>query len=200
MTQNANATNASTNLLDKVVNIDPVGVIYNMTGDMVEDFVEQYLYSKGVDGVSAVKVHVKNEGRNNPYIAVYLFMNKDSKFIVSEIQSIPKVLRDKIDKVNISMSDDFKKIIAPLAGNDIESGRAEGNDYFVKLNIFRVIGMMLAVDRRKHSLTIMDAKKFPKGGNSLFSVMKGVQYTYGGSNNGDKYTRQINNLERKFDR
>lgn len=184
------------NLLDKTIDIEPVGVIYNLTSEMVENYVENYLYKSGVDGVSRVKLLVRNEGRTNPYISLYLFIDRNSKAIVSSVQSVPDILKDKIDKVRMNLSDDFKKIIRPLVGQDIESGRAEGRDVYVKLNIFRTVGMMLSVTPGKHNLTISDAKRLPKG-NAVFSVVKTSNYSYGSSDDGDKYSRQVNDLERR---
>jgi len=196
MNVNANNNMGGNNILDKTIDINPVGVIYNLTSEIIEDYVEQYLASKGVDNISRVKLMVRNEGKTSPYVALYLFLNKNSSAIVSNINSIPPVLRDKIDKVSVSMSDEFKKVVTPLTGNDIESGRAEGADYYVKLNIFRAIGMMLSADPRKHNLVITDAKRLPRG-NSVISVLKGTNYNYGGSSDNDKYSRQVDSLEKR---
>lgn len=189
-------TKTKETLLDTNIDVQPSGVFYNVTNDLIETFVEQYFTTQNVDGVSAVKVQVRTEGKTNPYVAIYAFVNQNSSGIISDIASIPPMLRGKVDKYNVRLSDDFKKILFPLCGSEIESGKADGKEYFVKLNIFRVVGMMLSVDPNKHSLVITDAQRLPKGG-SVISVMKSEKYNYGGNNNGDKYARQIDFFERK---
>lgn len=183
-------------LLDTNVDIQPSGVFFNVTNDTIENFVEQYLARQNINGVTAVKVQVRDEGKSHPYVAIYMFMNQNSSGIVSDINSIPPMLRNKVDKYNIRLSDDFKKILYPICGNEIESGKTDGKEYFVKLNIFRVVGLMLAADPNKHSIVITDAQRLPKG-NSVISIMKSERFNYGTNNDGDKYDRQINYLERK---
>ena len=129
-------TNNKVDLLEKNVDLNPVGVIYNLTGTMVENFVEDYLTSKGVDGISNVKVLLRNEGRNTSTVAAYLFINRNSKGIVSNERQVPPMLKGKLDKVNVKLSDELKQILVPIAGHEFKAGKAERGEYFVKLNIF----------------------------------------------------------------
>lgn len=185
-----------TTILDKTVEIEPSGVIYNITNDVIEEFVENFLSSKKVPGVTKVKVQVRNEGNTAPRVAIYMFLNKNSDAVISDINAIPQMLRNKIAKVNIRLSDDFKKTILPFTGNEIESGNADNREYFVKLDIFRVIGFMVAADPARHNLAITDAKRLPNG-NSIISVVKLESFNSTGGNNGDKYSRMIDNFERR---
>lgn len=191
----AESTKTST-LLDTNISIDPSGVIYNIDNTTIEDFVGEYLSRMNVNGIAKVKLLVKNEGKTNPNVAIYLFMNQNSDSIISDINSVPPQLRNKVDKYNVRISDEFKKIIYPLCGSNIESGKAEGKEYFVKLNIFRVVGLMLAAEPNKHSLVITDAKRLTNN-SSVISVVKSENYSYSTGNSGDKYARQIDYLEKK---
>ena len=122
---NPKANNNKYTILDRVVDVEPSGVIYTIKGSTVEEFVEEYLSRKNVDGVSEVKVRVHSEGRNRPDIALYLFMDQNSKGITSQMNNVPPMLRNKVDtKVNMSLSDDFRQILYPLCGNNIQSGKA----------------------------------------------------------------------------
>ena len=170
--------------------------MYNIKGSDVEEYVEDYLAKRGVNGVSEVKVRVRSEGKVHPEVAIYLFMNQDSKFISSEMNNVPAMLRNKVDnKVNMKLTDEFRKILYPLCGNEIRSGKAENREYFVKLDIFRAVGMMFSVNPNRHSLVITDAKNIPGG--SLISIVKNEKFFGSSGNKGDNRARQIDNLERR---
>lgn len=196
----ANAENKSYSILDRTVDIEPSGVMYTIKGSNVEEFVEEYLRKKNVDGVSEVKVRVRSEGKTRPEVAVYLFMRQDSNLISSQMSNVPPMLRNKVDvKVNMNLSEDFKQILYPLCGNDIKSGKAENREYYVKLDIFRAIGMMFAVNPKRHGLVISDAKIIPGGRDCIISVVKNETFSgFGGNNSGDNYDRQIDYLEKRY--
>ena len=196
----ANAENKNYSILDRTVDIEPSGVMYTIKGSNVEEFVEEYLRKKNVDGVSEVKVRVRSEGKTRPEVAIYLFMRQDSNLISSQMSNVPPMLRNKVDvKVNMNLSEDFRKILYPLCGNDIKSGKAENREYYVKLDIFRAVGMMFAVDPRRHGLVISDAKIIPGGRDCLISIVKNETFAgFGGNNGGDNYARQIDNLEKRY--
>ena len=186
-------------ILDSTVDIEPSGVIYSIKGSTIEEFVEEYLSKKNVDGVSEVKVRVRAEGKTRPEVAIYLFMSQDSKCISSQMQNVPPMLRNKVDsKVNMKLSEDFKKILYPLCGNEIKSGKADNREYYVKLDIFRAVGVMFSVDPRRHSLVISDAKIIPGGRDCVISVVKNEMFNGFSGNNGDSRARQIDYLEKRF--
>lgn len=186
-------------ILDRTVDIEPSGVIYSIKGSSIEEFVETYLANKNVDGVSEVKVRVRSEGRNRPEVAIYLFMNQDSKSISSEMNNVPPMLRNKVDsKVNMKLTEEFRKILYPLCGNDIKSGKAENREYYVKLDIFRAVGIMFAVNPNRHDLVISDAKVIPGGRDCVISVVKNERFSGFGGNGGDSRARQIDYLEKRY--
>jgi len=194
---NNTETNKKYSILDRAVDIEPSGVIYSIKGSNIEEFVEEYLTRKGVDGISEVKVRVRSEGKTRPEVALYLFMNQDSKYISSQMNNVPPMLRNKVDsKVNMKLTDDFRRILFPICGNDIKSGKADNREYYVKLDIFRAVGMMFAVNPNRHSLVISDAKIIPGGRDCIISVVKN-EIAGGFSGGGDNYARQIDYLEKR---
>ena len=197
MSNNANAKE-NYSILDRTVDIEPSGVIYSIKGSNVEEFVEEYLARKNVDGVSEVKVRVRSEGKTRPEVALYLFMDQNSKYISSQMNNVPPMLRNKVDsKVNMSLSDEFKNILYPLCGTNIKSGKAENREYYIKLDIFRAVGMMFAVNPRRHSLVITDARSIPGGRDSIISIVKNETFSGINSGGGDNRARQIDFLEKR---
>jgi len=190
--------NKKYSVLDKIVEVEPTGVIYSVKGSTIEEFVMEYLNRKNITGVSDARIRVRSEGRNRPEVVMYLFMDQNSRFISSEIQNVPAMLRNKVDtKGNLRITEEFREVLIPLCGKgDIQSGKID-REYFVRLDIFRVIGMMFAANPNYHHIAITDAMAYPDGRDSIISViknMKSVGYT---SNNTDKRSHQIDSIERK---
>ena len=191
--------NKKYSILDRTVDIEPTGVIYSIKGSNIEEYVEEYLRRKNVDGVSEVKVHVRSEGKTHPEVALYLFMDERSNCISSHMNNVPAMLKDKIDnKINMKLSDNFKQILFPLCGNEIQSGKAQNREYYIKMDIFRAVGLMFSANPSRHSLVISDAKTIPGGRDCIISVVKNESYNgFSGGNNGDNYARQIEYLEKR---
>ena len=191
--------NKKYSILDRTVDIEPTGVIYSIKGSTVEEYVEEYLRRKNVDGISEVKVHVRSEGKSHPEVALYLFMDEKSNCISSHMNNVPAMLKDKIEsKVNMKMTDNFKQILFPLCGNEIQSGKAQNREYYIKMDIFRAVGMMFSATPNRHSLVISDAKTIPGGRDCIISVVKNESYSgFSGGNSGDNYARQIDYLEKR---
>ena len=194
---NNNQKNAeNTNLLAKNVDIEPTGVIYNLRTSMIEEFVEDYLTRQNVDGIAAVEVAVEEGGKSNPYVSIYLFLKPDCKQIISDIDKVPSMLRNKVDKINVRLSDGLKKILSPLTGPEFKSGKIQSREYFVQLNIFRVIGLMFAAQPNKHKLVISDAKNIPSARDAIISVVKSEKTLYNNTPN-NKYRRAVEQLEKR---
>ena len=192
---NNNNYKGGNDLLAKTVDVDPTGIIYTFTGEMVEKYVYDYLTNKGVNGIASVEVRLKKSGRD-PLVVIYLFLSKNSNGVLSNEKVIPKMLEGKIDKVNVRLTEDMKRILLPLAGNEFKSGNAESNEYYVKLNIFQILGLMLSASYGKHRLTIAEASSIPGNKDFVFSVIKQEAYQKSTSNKTNKYSRQVEYLEK----
>lgn len=188
-------TRPKRNLLDKAVDIDPTGVLYDIKGTVIENFVEEYLASMKIDGVEKVYLKVQNEGYTNPRVALYLFMSTNSSMIASSADNVPVALKNKMDKISIRLKDELKKALYPLCGSEIEAGKKDNRTCYVQLNVFRALGLMLKVDPAVQQIVISNARR--EGRDSVISVIKQIKY-FGGKSTGntDKYARMIDDIER----
>lgn len=182
-------------LLSKNVSIEPTGVIYNLRGSHVEDFVESYLASRNINGIEKVAVVAKREGPNRPELAVYLFIDSRSEFIASSAKGIPANLRNKLDHVRVELSEDLKKILYPLCGKEIKCGKTERNMCYVELNIFRILALMFEVDHRQHNINIPSVTTIPQSNEPIFNVIKELKYR---SKKGDSDTDFYNHLAKNI--
>lgn len=196
MTEKNSERPVKRNLLDKAVDLEPSGVLYNVRGSMIENFVEEYLARKGIDGVEKVYLKVQNEGYTNPRVALYLFMSTNSSMIASSVDNVPVALRNKMDKISIRLKDELKNALYPLCGSEFEAGKKDSKTCYVQLNIFRAIGLMFKVDSATQQIVISNASR--EGRDSVISVVKQIKYVGGKSgNNTDKYARMIDDIERR---
>lgn len=195
MAETTNTTRPKRNILDKAVDIEPTGVMYDIKGSIIESFVEEYLARQNVDGVDRVCIKIQNDGYTNPRVALYLFMNANSSMLASSAVNVPSALKNKMDKINIRLKDELKKILYPICGSEIEAGNKDDRICYVRLNIFRVLGLMLKADVATHQIVIPAARR--EGRESIVSVIKQIRYTGNkNTNGGDKYARMIDAIER----
>jgi len=184
------------NLLDKAVDIEPTGVLYDIKGSMIENFVEEYLAALNIDGVEKVYLKVQSEGYTNPRVALYLFMSTNSSMIVSSADNVPAALKNKMDKISIKMKDELKKALYPLCGSDFEAGKKDNRTCYVQLNIFRALGLMFKADAATQQIVVSNARR--EGKDSVISVIKQIKYVGGKrTGNDDKYARMIDDIERR---
>lgn len=195
--QNPNNQNRQqkADLLAKSVNLEPVGVMYNVRGSMIEDYVVSYLTNRGVDGIANVKVLLSGEGRSTT-VAAYLFISKNSRGIISNERDIPPMLKGKVDKVNLKLSDDLKKVLVPIAGQEFKAGKADRGEYYVKLDIFYILGLMFSAVQGVHQLTIPTATSIPGTKDCVISLVKQERYHVANGGNKDNYSRQVVYLEK----
>ena len=174
MSQNNNVNNNVRNndLLNKSVNVDPIGVIYSITSTDVENYVYNLLQSKGIDGVQFVKCVVSgNEKR--PEVQVGVFMNKHSKNIRSNSRNndIADFLKKQLDSGLYYPDNDLATILKPLT-HEVKL-QLQGNQVICLLDIFRVLGLMLLVNPRFHNINIAEATRVKK--ESVMIVYKTVK-------------------------
>lgn len=184
------------NLLDKAVDLEPSGILYNVRGSMIENFIEEYLARKGIDGVEKVYLKVQNEGYTNPRVALYLFMSTNSSMIASSVDNVPVALRNKMDKISIRLKDELKTALYPLCGKEFEAGKKDNKTCYVQLNIFRAVGLMFKVDAATQQIVISNASR--EGRDSVISIVKQIKYVSGkGGTSTDKYAKMIDDIERR---
>lgn len=188
-----NEQNQTEKLLDKTVNIDPIGVIYNVMGSSIERFAFKYLEKAGIDGINAVTVAVKSEGIDRPFVQLFLFVSKNSTSLKSNAGSVPAALRHKMEETDVFLTDAAKKILSPLVSNGeirISKVPGKGEGYMIELNIFKVLGVMFMASPSEHALTIHSAKRLDSGDESILAVIKQIRPEYKvRDNSGNKYHR-----------
>lgn len=188
----------SNKLFETNVSIDPAGVLYDVKGADVSTFVENYLAERKVTGVNFVGVMIKREGSKNPDVTVYLFMDPNSKFINNELKNVPQQLRSKIADANMNLTKELREALTPLCGREIQFGKRNGQCY-IKLDIYRVLGLMLSAAPKESAIAIIQADQPRKGKDSLMRVAKMVKYqAYSGKDSSAKYMNMIEDIEDNY--
>lgn len=179
-------------LFETNVSIDPAGILYDIKGSDISAFVEGYLAEKKISGVEFVGVRVGREGTKNPTVSVYLFMDQNSKFINNELKNVPAQLKNKIADANMNLTKELRDVLTPLCGRDIQFGKRNGSCY-IKLNEFRVLGLMLNCVPKESTVAILQADGLRKNKDVLMRVAKLAQYQ--GYSKKDKSAKYLNAME-----
>lgn len=197
--QNNSAVNNrnQSSIMDTAVKIEPVAVVYNITNEEIENFVYTYLtQGKGIQGVQGVACRARKFGQS-PDISIYAFLDTSSEDIISNMRDIPPHLRNKMDLGGIRLADRLANAVRPLS-NELRCGLHDSeSSAWVKLDIFRVLGSMLAADRRRHNIVITRADDLKKKSISI-SVVKEMAPVYSGDNRqgqGDRFGNMIRDIE-----
>ncbi len=179
-------------LLDKAINVEPVGVVYNFKGNAIDEWVYNLLTNKfNIDGVEVVKTNVTRVGKN-PEVVVYVFIRPSSRNVKSNIARIPEHLRKRMDEGVYTADDHLRKALLPLC-DKFKLGTTRGL-VFCKLDIFKVLGAMLAVNPKQQTINILDINRMKK--DSVLTVMKSIKFVDENHDSSDKYSNIINQLER----
>ena len=186
--------NNNNELLNKSVNVDPVGVIYSITASDVEQYLYNLLQKQGIDGVQFVKCVVSgNEKR--PEVTVGVFLNKHSKNIVSNSRNndIADFLKKQLDSGLYYPDEALAKILKPLT-YEVKM-QLQGNQVICLLDIFRVLGLMLVANPRVHNINIAEATRIKK--DSVMIVYKTVKQS-GGFDNNDSAAKTLMKLSKRY--
>lgn len=178
------------------INIDPVAVVFNVENDVIENFVQSYLtHTRKIEGVAAIRLHVVRDGNRNPEVALYAFFDQNSKDVYTSVRNVPKHLRHKMDMGGYKASDNLYNALKPIA-KDFKLGADPRNGLvYIKLNIFRVLGLMLAADSRVHQLQITEVAKLKKK-KAVVSVIKQNKFIDRSDAGGfDKFSNIIDRIE-----
>jgi hypothetical protein len=183
-------------LLDKNVEIDPVGVVYNVTGTAIEDFVYNYLTDvKKIDGVSAIRVHVNRDGNQRPEISLYVFISMNSEDVASNLSKIPDLIKAKMDESVYRPSKKLESALWSLTREPKIGVHSQERLLYVKCNVFKALGIMFGVDPRVHELRILEVIKAKKK-NSIITVLKKDKFIdRDDAASFDKYQDMIDNIE-----
>lgn len=191
--QNANQDS----LLLTALPMSPVAVAYNVTSEEIENFIFNYLKNtKGVNGVATVRVKVGRDGGNRPQVSVFAFFDIDSTDIYSGLSRVPVHLRNRIETGGLRASDKLFNALKPLVrkGEFKLHNRSSQGLAFVELDVFKVFGLALAIDPRRHFLNILETQNLKKG-RAVISVMKSLRNIEQGESVRDRYDDILRNLE-----
>lgn len=175
------------------VKIDPVGVIYNVQKDDIESFVDNYLRNiKGIDTIG-VRAGAPRTGNRTPEVVVYAFFDQRSKDVVSKGGNIDSRLRDKIDFGGYHPTKQLADALKPLA----KDYRLETRDrmVYVKLNVFRVLGLMLGANPQTHQLQVTEVMKLKHRG-FIATVFKMDKFIGRDESSTDRLSSIIDRVER----
>ena len=182
-------------ILKNHVDAEPTGVIYAIRCSDIEKFVKGYLIDKGIDGVEAVVSKIKRDGNINPQMALYLFVNTNSDDLDSSAKNIPAVVRNRMEHIDINMKDKMKKVLYPLCGSEIKSGRQNNQICWIRLNVLRVVGLMFAAEPKAHRITIAAIGKIPASKDGIVTVIKEMKYDRGNNDSSDRFAHMIDDIE-----
>ena len=181
----------SNNLLDKVVNIQPVGVVYNLSGSDLKEFVLNYLNKMGISGIASVGTNMLRAGSSRPEIGLYVILETSSVDVTSNMRNIPSHIRKKMEGGGYRPSEKLKQALIPIC-KDI---RLVTKDRYViiKCDVFKVLALMFKADPRVHTLSIPEVAKIK--GDCIFTLIKGSKFVGEPEKGGDKFARLISEME-----
>ena len=189
------ANQTQNKLFETTVDIDPVAVVYNVQNDDIENFVYNYLTSaRNIDGVAAVRVHVVRDGNKNPEVSLYLFLDMSSSDVFSNLKNVPEHLRNKLDVGGFRASEKLFNALKPIVKDFKLSADPKEKLVYTKLDIFKVLGLMLAAERGKHNIVISEVVKLKKK-RSILTVIKSNKFIDKDEASFDKYASIIENEE-----
>lgn len=182
-------------LLSTSVDVEPVAVVYNLENTEIENFVVNYLNSRGIDRVSASRLHVLREGNARPEASLYVFLSLDSSDVMTDMKNVPEHLRHKMDVGGFRASDKLFNAVKPIVGEFKVHAQPREKVVYIKLNLFRTLGLMLAADSRKHQLVISEVSKLKKK-TAVFTVIKSTKFIDKDSGTGyDRFSSIIADIE-----
>lgn len=182
-------------LFQTTVDIDPVAVVYNVQNEDIENFVFNYLSNaRNIDGVVAVRVHVVRDGNKNPEVSLYLFLDMNSNDVFSNLKNVPEHLRSKMDVGGFRASEKLFNALKPIVKDFKLSADPKEKLVYTKLDIFKVLGLMLAAERGKHNIVISEVVKLKKK-RSILTVIKSNKFIDKDDASFDKFASIIENEE-----
>lgn len=193
--QGTKARTSGLKVTDTLIDLSPVAVVYNLTNKTIEDFVFEYLASeKKIDKFEAVRVIVEKTPNYGNIIQIYGFISPNSADVKSNTLHVNSLISEKLDNTTFKTSPNLQSALSRVAKDTrlIVTGKGKGNNPLaIRLDTFKVLSLMLAVDPYKHELQITEVKPMKKGA-SVCAVIKKEKFVDGSNEDrGDKYTNLI---------
>lgn len=178
-------------LTESLVDVEPVGVVYNLTSKIVEDFTMNYLANtKHIDGVDGCRVVMEKGQAGTDVISVYLFINQRSNDVNSKEYKVNSIIREKISNSTYTTSQNLQSALGRICRDSrLIAGKGRGL-LVAKGDIFKILAMMLAVDPYRHEIQIMEMARTGKG--VILTAIKKERVSEGEGK--DKYMDIINRI------
>lgn len=191
----------TSNLFDTNISLEPVGGIWNVTGKYISKFVRDYLEGREISGVVNVEVYIRDKGSANARVAIYAFMASNSNAVVcnSKRRDVAEGLESKLDfGSGQRLTDAGKAAFEPISRENPRFGRAKelGGVYFIELDIFSVLGLMLKAPTGKYKIWI-DRMVDSADGPVISVIKQDVQGGRTSDGGNDKFERWVENAERR---
>ena len=174
-------------LLQTNVDVEPVGVIYNLTANVIEKAITEYLIERGIKDTLAVRLRV-DQLRNRTEVSVFAFFDKNSSNITSNMNKIPEYLRNRVQSGALKPSEKLQEVLRGLTSDT--SLAVDKDIAYVRLNIFKCLGLVLHANPRNQEILINEIKQGNKKDDFIIlSVIKKVRYRSNFNNPEDKFSR-----------
>jgi hypothetical protein len=161
-------------LFDKnVKDVEPVGLVYNITNSVVQEFVSKALAAAGVQGVADV-ISVLDKEKDAKFETIVM-INTDSKDVISSNKNIEGFIARRMDESVYQISENLKKALRPFSNsNDIRVYVYKHRYVYVKLDILRILGLMFKVNPRTHQIAVPEFMRVGKG--YVMTVLKSTRF------------------------
>lgn len=163
-------------LLSRNVDIEPVAVVYNVMGQTVTEFTEDYLTRKqGIEGIAAVRTKVVRDGSTNPIVNVYVFINLNSPELSSSNGDMIDALKEKMADNSYQYSAKLKNALWSISKDISPSVSVKDGVLIIKADIFKIFGLMFDAHPRNFEIGMLEVMKLKKQ-NSAITVMKKTRF------------------------
>lgn len=174
---------ANNEIFETNVPIEPKGVIYNIEGSQVATFVYNLLTDAGIDGVLMPQVALTREGSNIQAVTCVAFFRSNSPDAVgvNVKNSNNMFIRNIVGPGRgAKPSERLEKVLKPLVkgtqdgpDTNLTLVTSKGKSYLtIKLDIFRVLSLMLKAPRRKYEIIILSSYNIANNRDCILQVIK----------------------------
>jgi hypothetical protein len=134
-------------ILDKTVNIEPVLVGYALYASDVQEYVDNYIRSKQLDGFAAVRIFIKKPTSSKPELHARAYFKKDSQAINPNLSGdVPEYLLQRMDLENLRTSEEFRRTMQALVSTKRYIDVYNKDYYSITLDILKILGLMFAIN------------------------------------------------------